>query len=371
MINTPQIIKMLDSISNFNIYSKYGNYLKKIFRHSSVESMIKNLKSPIRIDHAQFIKDFGDKQKDEVNFPFNYLTKNGNEELDLFNESFGPEENDDKKDESKNNSVKNNLKKYPLLSPINKKQYQLNPFKYNPNYKAIYKNTPSFKILADKEYIKIKKLKKNKLLKSLSDNNVNNKKPIKKLKISINNSNNNNSNEINENNENNENNDNNDNSSTTQQNKKIFLTTPIRNNKNSNENKNNHALRFSKYIPRNLNVKNKYNDKLTYLEPADYSVKNIQKKWKNIINFKKMQTRNWKNFVNFDSMFFPSINTYNPKYDLVENKINQVIFDPKDITKRNKSSKKYLIKKVWSCFDVHSQYMLVDNDKLVPKENLK
>ena len=84
-----------------------------------------------------------------------------------------------------------------------------------------------------------------------------------------------------------------------------------------------------------------------------------------------MQTRNWKNFVNFDSMFFPSINTYNPKYDLVENKINQVIFDPKDITKRNKSSKKYLIKKVWSCFDVHSQYMLVDNDKLVSKENLK
>ena len=73
-----------------------------------------------------------------------------------------------------------------------------------------------------------------------------------------------------------------------------------------------------------------------------------------------MSSRKPKDFLNIASLEIPSFNNYSPKFDLVEKKMAQVDFSPHI----NKLSKKYLLKKLWSSYEVISDYQLVNNDKL-------
>ena len=124
--------------------------------------------------------------------------------------------------------------------------------------------------------------------------------------------------------------------------------------------KNNHAMRFSKYLSRKMNFNEKNEDnRMSYLEPYKY----LENKTK-VIDFRKMSSRKPRDFINKAALENPSFNNYNPKFDLVEKKMAQVDFSP-HVNK--KSSKQYLLKKLWSSYEAISEYQLVNNEQLSPK----
>ncbi len=119
----------------------------------------------------------------------------------------------------------------------------------------------------------------------------------------------------------------------------------------------NNTRRFSKYSPRKSNIY-KVNNKLTYIEPYRYSFINKNNK---SIDFKKMAKRNSNILIHKQILKNPSIYNYHPKYDLIEHRLANIIFNKNDIQRR---TKKYLIKKLWSSFNPVKDYLLIDNNKL-------
>lgn len=360
MSKRKDIIQLFDSISKFNTYSKYSNSLKKIFRNKSLKDYIKSLKNPVIFDNFQFISDFDKRtKKEEEDDPFNLLPKGylkKGKELDLLHEESTPIE---EKKEDKKNALKNNIKTMINFNNFSlaKQTQELDPFKYNPNYNSIYKNIHSFKIVLPKSKSKpliSKKAKSEISLKGITNLKYDN---IKKFNSKIK------GNRII--NSENEKNDGLQNNIKTRN----YKTLPILNSdsfKIRNKNKkrlkikydNNHAFRFSKYIPRKMNIYKVNNNRLTYLEPNFYSpsIKNNK-----AIDFNKMEYRNSNRWVNLAALTNPSFYYYNPNYDCIENRPLRIIFNPKDYEKNNK---KYIIKKIWSSYDVKKEYQSIDNDKL-------
>ena len=119
----------------------------------------------------------------------------------------------------------------------------------------------------------------------------------------------------------------------------------------------NNTRRFSKYSPRKINIY-KVNNKLTYIEPYRYSFINKNNK---SIDFKKMAKRNSNILIQKQILKNPSFYNYHPKYDLIEQRLANIIFNKNDIQRR---TKKYLIKKLWSSFNPVKDYLLIDNNKL-------
>ena len=365
------MIKLLDSISKFNTYSKYSNSLKKIFKNKTLKDYVKTLKNPVHIDSFQFTTDFDKRtqkieEEDEFNLmPKGYLKKS--KQLNLLNDESIPipEEN---KEITKNNFFKNNSVKSLTsfnLSMLRHSQ-ELDPFKYNPNYNSIYKSIPTFKIISPNKKT-IKKNPKSELF--LTGINAKNKiQNLKNLKINI----------INENSFNDNKNKKRKNimiKSTSDNNiKRInYRTLPHlksfpfnnknKNKKNSRNNfNNNHAFRFSKYMPRKINIYN-VNKRLTYLEPHKYSSSNKNNK---AIDFKKMESRDSNRWINFERLVTPSIYYYSPKYDYIDRQPLNILFNPKDFY-RNK--RKYNIKKILTSFNVKKEYESIDNARLKLKNN--
>ena len=364
MSKKKEMIQLLDSISKFNTYSKYSNSLNKIFRNKTLKDYIKTLKKPIHIDSFQFITDFDKRtQKIEEEDEFNLLPKGyikKGKRLDLLNEeSYKIQE--ENKEITKNNFFKNNNIKSLTnfnLSMIKHTQ-ELDPFKYNPNYNSIFKSIPSFKIISPKKKI-IKRNPKSELYLTeiIAKNKIQN---LKNLKINI----------INENSFN-------DNKNNTKKNIMIKSTSennikrlnyktlphlksfPKNKNKNKKKNKNifnnNHAFRFSKYMPRKINIYN-VNKRLTYLEPHKYtsSIKNNK-----AIDFKKMESRDSNKWINFERLITPSIYYYSPKYNYIDKQPLNILFNPKDFYKK----RKYNIKKILASFNVKKEYESIDNSRL-------
>ena len=121
---------------------------------------------------------------------------------------------------------------------------------------------------------------------------------------------------------------------------------------------NNHALRFSKYIPRKYFIPD-HNKNISYLNPIDY-IKS--KKDNKAIDFDKMLKRNGKNLINVSCLKNPSFALYNPKYTVIDKNENVRLFNPGD--KEYETNKKYLMRKLWASYNVNTQYTLVDNDKI-------
>ena len=235
---------------------------------------------------------------------------------------------------------------------------ELDPFKYNPNYNSIYKNVPSFKMIIPKSKLLFKKHAKSQAFLT----SVNNKKS-KNLKININDE---------SKNKNNSSKNDSLNSSDNNIKSRNYKTLPELNSshnkiKNKNikmhknkYNHNNHAFRFSKYIPRKMNIYN-VNKRLTYLEPYHYSTSD---KISKALDFNKMENRDSNKWFNLDSITNPSFYYYTPKYDSIEKKPKKILFNPKEYYKNNK---KYLIKKIWASYNVKKEYESIDNDKLLKK----
>ena len=376
-----EIINSFNSISPSNSYSKNGNLFEKVIQYRSYKSLINRLKNPIKLTKMSFIEEF------KLKYPYDATTLGIQDEY--FSDSeikvkIENEENNKNNDKNKNNN-KNKDKNKDLVKKFNILNYKknvdyihLDPFKYNPNYNSIYKNVPSTKIfLPSKEYLQAKinknKVNKNFFLTNIFDNQ-NNELLLKTKKNKITENNNNNKNIVNNN-----------------KNKRLILTSlnkissmknikylpnlkimnkpkiikSIKSESNiKNINKNNHALRFSKYVQRKWQTPKNNNDILSYINPSSYST---SKKIKTI-DFKKMKPHSLKNLLNLNIIKNPSICYYEPKYDTIDTKFS-FFSNKKEIDKKIRAKK--IIQKIWSSYDVHKEYVSINNDILNKNDNYK
>ena len=350
MLNS-NTINSLESIQKKTIYSKYGENLNRIFKSRSLKSLIYELKNPKKFISNEYLETQqyqNRKQKKEMSEE-NYL--------DIFNSMQQYLKKESKKDIHKELSP-TKIKIKNERDIIDRNGF-MDPFKYNPNYNAISKNVPSVKMmLTEKEKREMKKNqetiartkniklvhsktefggKKNKIILHIVDESSNSRNNSPRTRISnlplI---------------------------TKVPQQKERSITMENVDLKKKNLMKNNHAMRFSKYLSRKININEKKEDnRMSYLEPYKY----LEQKTK-VIDFRKMSSRKPKDFINKAALENPSFNNYNPKFDLVEKKMAQVDFSP-HVNK--KSSKQYLLKKLWSSYDAISEYQLVNNDQLSPK----
>ena len=78
-----------------------------------------------------------------------------------------------------------------------------------------------------------------------------------------------------------------------------------------------------------------------------------------------MLSRDKNGLINVSSLNVPSFCHYNPKYELIEDRPRNIFLgrdNIKDIINQNR--KKYMVRKLWTSFNVTEEYKLVDNSKL-------
>jgi len=346
-MESDNLLEMFGSIPRFNTYSDYSNTLNRVFKYTSLDNLIYNLKHPKIIKSSGFFEDDVKKINSDKKFLDNLLDNQPvqmEEEDDFFDEKY----------DKKNLKKKERKKKNKLNKSVTKKNYNndikiykpespdLN--KYNPNYNAIYKNIHSVKIvLSDREKQELINKKKNnnksKILKTHNNNTENNK-------------------EYNTENNNNEHN-NNDNKS------KILLTGVEEKKKNKKKiflppiiDKNNHAIKFESYTNRVFQIP-KQNDKISYIEPYDYLSK-LDK----VIDFKKIRSRNEYGLIAPSQLDTPSFCYYRPKYDLVEKSSIKFKFKNDNDKDEYKNNKKYLMRKYIASYKDEPGYHIIDTKKL-------
>ena len=346
-MESDNLLEMFGSIPRFNTYSDYSNTLNRVFKYTSLDNLIYNIKHPKIIKSSGFFEDDVKKINSDKKFLDNLLDNQPvqmEEEDDFFDEKY----------DKKNLKKKERKKKNKLNKSVTKKNYNndikiykpespdLN--KYNPNYNAIYKNIHSVKIvLSDREKQELINKKKNnnksKILKTHNNNTENNK-------------------EYNTENNNNEHN-NNDNKS------KILLTGVEEKKKNKKKiflppiiDKNNHAIKFESYTNRVFQIP-KQNDKISYIEPYDYLSK-LDK----VIDFKKIRSRNEYGLIAPSQLDTPSFCYYRPKYDLVEKSSIKFKFKNDNDKDEYKNNKKYLMRKYIASYKDEPGYHIIDTKKL-------
>ena len=360
-----QIVKMFESIPKFETYSQCNSNLEKIFKGNSLKNLIETLKRQREKTDISLMDEIS---KTNINEPIDIYVNEESELQKIHDEEDKDifDENSEEKVESPNSKRdKNNHESWKIHKfEIKKKKLApvLDPFKYHPNYNSIYKNVPSFKMIAPKKNVSldrvgkykrkskdkdnVKEKEKDKILITVSNSILdNNLSPghSKKRKIlnTIGNSNDNHDNKI----------------------TKIKLpilpgASNIKKIDSINFDNSNHALRFSKYIPRKYIIPEK-NKNVSYLDPIDY----IKPKNKNkSIDFGKMLHRGKNNLVYTFCLKNPSFGQYNPNYSYIDKNDKVKLFNPEE--KDSNSRKKYLMKKLWASYNVGMEYQLVDNNKI-------
>ena len=330
-----RIIKMLDTIPKFETYSQYSTSLEKVFQDYSFKYLLKNLREQRKPKIYSYFN--VEEKKPETNNIFQQYGIQNKSEENKFNLLNDEEDIDIKNNEKDNSPIKKETWKIPIIKSKKRYNPELDPFRYNPNYNSIFKNTPSVRITRPlNETVPINKYKfkiknRNKLIKpegespfltevgdiaigsALSTKNKKTKN-LGNLKI-----------------------------------KKLNL--------NSEENdRNNHSIRFDKYVDRKI-IKSEVNPNVSYIEPFDY-----QKAKNNSIDFSKMHSRyDDMLFLNLNNIKGPSIGYYNPNYNYFDNKMRNISLGNET---RKEKDKKYLLKKLWGSYKVKVDYDLVDNNIL-------
>ncbi len=377
-----RVVRMLESIPKFDSYSRYNTSFEKVLRGNSLKTFLKTLKHQKDITETSILDELdGIDSKDQIdvyNHDDDFKNIHNEEQYDIFDEMYDEKHKKNKKEEKKQ-TYKPDFKKKKINSV-------LDPFKYNPNYNSIYKNIPSVKIvdprknlstnngrfktrnyfynnendyktiisnpnLDKKSSILFKKIENNKipLIKRKELNSLNNSKDS----INLNNSNNSNK----SNNSKSKDKDNKENKDNIKL-PKLTRLSKFKMDESITEN-DNHALRFSKYIPRKYNIP-KVNKNVSYINPFNYiKPKNKTKS----IDFDKMLHRNEKDFVYVSRLENPSFCYYNPKYSYVDKNEQVKLFNPED--KGEEKRRKFLMRKLWGSYKVGTEYQLVNNDKFI------
>ena len=362
-----KMIRSFETISKYDVYSKYNNSLDKKFKDKSLKSFINSLKYFKPKQKEPFLVEFSKK------YPYDFESKKYNDEENQMSikieEYRRIKEEKEKERQERLNSSK--FEKYELRSSFSTKRYNKpdfpDPFKYNPNFDYIFKKVPSFKISPKKyEGIRLQKVKdiQNKSIQDKKENST-----ISNSNIS------NEENEINDNRDENKNINSKSSNSVSdihyfRLNKKennldlplitstniiSSLKKEINERQNTISFKDNHAIRFSKYLPRKAKLR-ETNNKVSYIEPHNYALD-----MKKGFDFGKMQSRDEKSILNMPSLEVPPSNKYSPKYNLVENSSKNVIFSPFG---SNKNNKKVLLQKMLGSYKVFFDYQFIDNSKL-------
>ena len=322
-------INSLDSVSKFKTYSKYNNVLDKKFKGYSLKSLVRTFKNPRQFVKVKFLEEFAKKH------PYENEQYTPNNKTRIFLNSF------EKKKPKKKvlDAWARNVSSIKFYEP------KPDPFRYNPNYNSIFKNTPCCRIAPPRVQLlkHINKKNKNLYLKSNKTKNKSINKTFDDL--------------INENSKNKD-------TMHSKSYKKVSMTLPAVKNKklffNTVSDKNNHAYKFNDYPPR----KEKFietNERISYIEPHDY--RNFDQK--KVIDFGKMEDREKKSIlINYASLGVPSSSYYHPKYEYTDQRPARILFTHQNIIDENKKSNKFLIQKLWTSYNVSLHYQLVDNNKL-------
>ena len=342
-----EMMKIIESIPHNETYSKYNSTLEKIFKSQSLRHYINVYKNRRTMSFDK--NEANDFNTNVFGDELLYKKLKEDEENNIFDDTNGENE----KGEPKLEETKEDFWKKIVEMKKNKIEYNLDPFKYHPNYNSIYKNIPSVKIteptktkLKEKSkdknnYKKMEKKKMNKLLITEINHTFNEEKKQSKDR--------NNKSFVNIN------------LTDTNIKKEIKLPKLSGNPKNKNmtliTNRNNHAIRFSKYLPRKFIIPD-HNKNISYINPFNYiKPKNKTKS----IDFNKMLNRNDKTLIYTSSLKTPSFCQYNPKYDWVDKDKCSIYFNP--LQKNEKKHKKYLIKKICTSYNVNTEYEILNDLK--------
>lgn len=341
------MMKIIESIPHNETYSKYNSTLEKIFKSQSLRHYINVYKNRRTMSFDK--NEANDFNTNVFGDELLYKKLKEDEENNIFDDTNGENE----KGEPKLEETKEDFWKKIVEMKKNKIEYNLDPFKYHPNYNSIYKNIPSVKIteptktkLKEKSkdknnYKKMEKKKMNKLLITEINHTFNEEKKQSKDR--------NNKSFVNIN------------LTDTNIKKETKLPKLSGNPKNKNvtiiTNRNNHAIRFSKYLPRKFIIPD-HNKNISYINPFNYiKPKNKTKS----IDFNKMLHRNDKTLIYTSSLKTPSFCQYNPKYDWVDKDKCSIYFNP--LQKNEKKHKKYLIKKICTSYNVNTEYEILNDLK--------
>jgi len=361
-----------DEISKYSVYSKMNVKYDRVFGDRSLKAFVKINKSPKILKKISYVEEAlkkAPKESKDYKDPHEYINQiiarsieNNNNKSKIFNTQ-------------PNATPQNHIFKKKNFNDI----ISLDPFKYNPNYDAIYKKIPYVRIVGPTE--KDNNRNVNSSNSSTIKENKNNKSknsrtpsPLNKNDVNSNNSKDSYTIETNRNDEV-------YNLNKSSDIKSIKL--PIINN-NNNKSKiwdNNHALRFSKYgNQRVYKSENKYNKKeeesgkkmdfIRYNSNNRYSLNKKNKKNNFSINFDKMMSRKGTDFINFSSLNTPSFNKYTPNYDFVKNSPAKISFSYHNIDIDDMTKKKYLLKKLLNSYNADIQYHIIKDEQLKPSTSV-
>jgi len=361
-----------DEISKYSVYSKMNLKYDRVFGDRSLKAFVKINKSPKILKKISYVEEAlkkAPKESKDYKDPHEYINQiiarsieNNNNKSKIFNTQ-------------PNATPQNHIFKKKNFNDI----ISLDPFKYNPNYDAIYKKIPYVRIVGPTE--KDNNRNVNSSNSSTIKENKNNKSknsrtpsPLNKNDVNSNNSKDSYTIETNRNDEV-------YNLNKSSDIKSIKL--PIINN-NNNKSKiwdNNHALRFSKYgNQRVYKSENKYNKKeeesgkkmdfIRYNSNNRYSLNKKNKKNNFSINFDKMMSRKGTDFINFSSLNTPSFNKYTPNYDFVKNSPAKISFSYHNIDIDDMTKKKYLLKKLLNSYNADIQYHIIKDEQLKPSTSV-
>ena len=369
-MKSPKMIKVLNSIPKFQIYSHYGVCLDRIFKKNSLKNLIETLKFNEKYkrkylnEEALFMSTCEKEKQLEEDF-FSNINKKKEEE-DIFSTT-----KIEKKpiklyefSKTKNGSFLFHRKN------SNSDLENLDPFRYTPNYNAISKKVPCVRmckpISLNKRNVELKNSQNhNKFIRShiLREKNIslNMQKSEEKINNSKENHSNNKSNKY-----------------------KSTLLTEIDHSKKKIKTKSeiptinsvkskfkfrNNKLKKFPAIKKPLNLKSKIclteiesekmlkGGKLTSTCGVSFYKKN------KAIDFKKMQSRSYKG-LNKHSITTPTPDAgfYNPKYDYILERPVNVFINKSPMNKYK--FKKIKLNKILTSYHIETNYNIIDNSKL-------
>jgi hypothetical protein len=367
-----------DEISKYSVYSKMNINYDRVLGDRSLKAFVKINKNPKKLKKISYVEEAlqkAPKESKDYKDPHEFINQfvarsieNNNNKSKVFNTQ---------PNTTPQSSLNHNFKKKNFNDIIS-----LDPFKYNPNYNAIYKKIPYVRIVAPTEKDnnrnlnssnsssikgnKNDKSKNNRIPSPLEENDANTIKSQDSYTI-----------ETNKNDEIN-------NSNKSSDIKSIKL--PIINNYNNKSKiwESNHALRFSKYgNQREYKSENKYSKKeeesgknLNFIRYNNknsnnrYRLNKNNKKYNFSINFDKMMSRKGTDFINSSSLATPSFNKYTPNYDFVKHSPAKISFSYHNIDIDNMTKKKYLLKKLLNSYNPDIQYHIIKDEQLKPSTSV-
>jgi hypothetical protein len=366
-----------DEISKYSIYSKMNMKYDRVLGDRSLKAFVKINKSPKKLKKISYVEEVLKKAPKE--------SKDYKDPHEFINQIIAKSiENNNNK--SKVLNTQPNISPQTSLNHISKKKdlndiISLDPFKYNPNYEAIYKKIPYVRIVGPTEKDNNRNIKSSNSSSIKENKNKKSKNNIVPSPLNTNDANSNNSKDsvTIETNKNDEINNLNKSSDI----KSIKL--PIINNNNKSKIwESNHALRFSKYgNQRVYKSENKYGKKeeesgnnsnfIRYNSNNSnnrYKLNKNNKKYNFSINFDKMMSRKGTDFINSSSLETPSFNKYTPNYDFVKHSPAKISFSYHNIDIDHMTKKKYLLKKLLNSYNPDIQYHIIKDEQLKPKTSV-